>query len=392
MCYNNYKGRDFMKDKINYKNLNELIQTGRILLKICLIVAIGSLVVLGFLILEKTQVIDFIFTILKIIFPLFIGLLVAWLFEPLISKLEKKKFSRLLSTIIVYISFLFFIILMIVLVVPEFVSQLKELIGQMPAFLSKAQDFITNFLSNFSESEFDIESIKTEISLQLENTINSLTTNSLTGILNGITNFLSEGFNVVLGILIGFYLSLGFNNVGSGVSAFVPRKYKGDLKTLLSELNEMARDYVSGTLFTSLIVAFLTFLGLVISGVGSPLLFAVFCGVTNIIPYFGPYIGGIPVIVVGFSVSPMCGFICLITIVLVQFVEGNIIHPLIVGKAIDLHPVIILIGLLIFEYFLGILGMILAAPIMGAIKIIFNFYNKKYQLIEKIKPDKLEVN
>lgn len=380
------------KDKINYKSLNELIQTGRILLKMCLIVAIGSLVILGFLILEKTKVVDFIFTILGIIFPLFIGLVVAWLFEPLILRLEKKKLSRLLSTIIVYVSFIFIIILMLLLVVPEFVSQLKELIGQMPAFLNKGQDFITNLFSNFGESEIDIESVKSEITMQLENFINSLTTNSLTGILNGITNFLTEGFNVVLGILIGFYLSLGFNKVSNGVGSFVPKKYKSELKGLLEELNEMARDYVSGTLFTSLIVAFLTFLGLVISGVGSPLLFAVFCGITNIIPYFGPYIGGIPIIIVGFSVSPMCGLICLITIILVQFVEGNIIHPLIVGKAIDLHPVVILIGLLVFEYFLGILGMILAAPIMGAIKIIFNFYNKKYQFVEKIKPNKLEVN
>lgn len=380
-----------MREKINYKNLNELIQIGKILLKICLIVAIGSLVVLGFLILEKTQIINFIFTILGIIFPLFIGLLVAWLFEPLILRLEKKNLSRALSTTIVYLGFILVFSLLLVLVVPEFISQLKELIGQAPAFLGKAKDFITNIFNNFSGSDFDIETIKSELTLQIENFVNNLTTNSLTGVIDGVTTVITEGFNVILGILIGFYLSLSFNKVGHGISSFVPFKHKTDLKNLLHELNEMARDYVSGTLFTSLIVAFLTFLGLVISGVGSPLLFAVFCGVTNIIPYFGPYIGGIPVIIVGFSVSPLCGLICLITIILVQFVEGNIIHPLIVGKAIDMHPVTIVIGLLIFEHFLGIVGMILAAPIMGALKIIFNFYNDKYQFIEKIKPNKLEV-
>lgn len=381
-----------MREKINYKNLNELIQTGRILLKVCLVVAIGALIILGFLILEKTQVFNFIFTILGIMFPLFVGLLVAWLFEPLILKLEGKKLSRTLSTVIVYLAFILICALLIVLVVPEFVSQLKELISQMPAFLSKGKDFLANLFSNFSGSEFDIETIKSELTGQLENLVNSITTNSLNGVLNGITSFLTEGFNVVLGLLIGFYLSLGFNKVGNGIDSLIPRKHKTEVKALLGELNEMARDYVSGTLFTSLIVAFLTFLGLIISGVGSPLLFAVFCGVANIIPYFGPYIGGIPVIVVGFSVSPMCGIICAITILIVQFVEGNIIHPLIVGKAIDMHPVAILIGLLIFEYFWGIFGMILAAPIMGALKIIFNFYNKKYQFVDKIKPNKLEVN
>ena len=380
------------KEKLNVKNLNELIQTGRILLKICLIVAIGSLIVLGFLILEKTQILNFVFTILKVIFPLFIGLLVAWLFEPLIKKLEGKNLSRLLSSIIVYISFILIFVLLLILVVPEFVSQLKDLIGQAPAFLAKANDFITNMFANFNDVEFDVNTIKSQITGFIEGIVNNLTTNSLSTVLNTVTNFISEGFSVVLGLLIGFYLSLGFSKVGSTINAFIPFKHKDEITKLLGELNEMARDYVSGTLFTSLIVAFLTFLGLVISGVSSPLLFAVFCGVTNIIPYFGPYIGGIPVIIVGFSISPLCGIICLVTIILVQFIEGNIIHPLIVGKAIDMHPVTIVIGLLVFEHFLGILGMILAAPIMGALKIIFNFYNKKYKFVDKIKPNKLEVN
>lgn len=388
------KDKDVIKDKekLNVKNLNELVQTGRILLKLCLVVAIGSLIVLGFLILEKTQIFKFIFTILKIIFPLFIGLLVAWLFEPIIKKLQTKNLSRLLSTIITYVVFILIIILLLVLVVPEFVSQLKELIGQAPGFLAKANDFITNMFKNFNNTEVDINTIKTQITGFLEGIVDNLTTNSLSVVINVITSIFTEGFTVVLGLLIGFYLSLSFDKVGNGISAFIPFKHKGELKKLFDELNEMARGYVSGTLFTSLIVAFLSFLGFVISGVSSPLLFAIFCGVTNIIPYFGPYIGGIPVVVVGFSISPLCGIICLITVILIQFVEGNIIHPLVVGKAIDMHPVTIVIGLLVFEYFWGILGMILAAPIMGALKIVFNFYNKKYKLVDRIKPNKLEVN
>lgn len=379
-------------DKLNIKNLNELIQTGRVLLKICLVVAIGSLIVLGFLILEKTQILNLLFSVLKVIFPLFIGLLVAWLFEPLIKKLETKKISRLWSSIIVYVSFILIIILLVVLVVPEFVSQLKDLIGQSPAFLAKANDFITNMFSNFQDVEFDVNTIKTQITGFLEDIVNSLTTNSLTMVINTVTSFISESFSVLLGLLIGFYLSLDFTKVTQTLGHLIPFKHKEEARSLLKDLNEMARGYVSGTLFTSLIVAFLTFLGLVIAGVSSPLLFAIFCGITNIIPYFGPYIGGVPVVIVGFAISPLCGVICLITIVLVQFVEGNIIHPLIVGKAIDMHPVVIVIGLLIFDYFGGILGMILAAPIMGALKIIFNFFNKKYNFVEKIKPSKLEVN
>ena len=90
-----------MKEKLNYKNLNELIRMGRILLKILLVVAIVGLVILGFAILEKTQIFGFIGTICKLLLPLFLGLGIAWLFEPMIKKLEGKKLSRGFSTTIV---------------------------------------------------------------------------------------------------------------------------------------------------------------------------------------------------------------------------------------------------------------------------------------------------
>ncbi len=154
----------------------------------------------------------------------------------------------------------------------------------------------------------------------------------------------------------------------------------------------MARGYVSGTLFTSLAVAFFTFIGLIISGISSPLLFAIFCGITNIIPYFGPYIGGIPTVIVAFSISPMCGIIAMLTVIIVQFVDGNIINPIVIGKATDIHPVTIVIGLLVFQHYFGILGMIIATPVIGAFKILFNFFNEKYHFIQMIKPTNNEQN
>lgn len=380
-----------MKEKMNFKNLNELIQTAKVLLKLGLVVAIGGLIVLSFYIIEKTQILNIILTILGIIFPLFIGMLTAWLFEPLIKKLEKKKVSRVLGTTIVYLSFVLVLVLLLWLVVPEFVEQLKELIGQVPGFLTKAQEFIASFFNKFQNSTIDVESIKAQLITKVEEFANNLSSDSLTSVINSITKFVSEGFNVLLGILIGFYLSLDFKKFSNSLSNLIPMKYRDDTSKLLENMDDMARGYVSGTLFSSLLVAFLTFLGLVIAGVSSPLLFAIFCGITNIIPYFGPYIGGIPVVVVAFSISPMCGIITLVTIVLVQFVEGNIIHPLVVGKAVDIHPVVVVLSLLVFEHFFGIIGMILATPIVGAIKILIVFLNEKYHFMNKIMPDKIEV-
>ena len=378
-------------DKLNYKNLNALIQTARVILKILLILSLCGIVIFGFIFLEKTQILNILGTIISICLPLFIGFGFAWLVEPMIKSLERKKLSRKLSTFIVYILFVLVLILLLVLVVPEFISQLRELIGQVPSFVADIKDFITNLFSKFKDSEIDINAIQTNIITQLENFATGLTNNSLSGIVNTITKIISSSATVILGIIIGLYFSLDFNKITSFIKSLIPKKHKEDGDRILHELNTMARGYVNGTLFTSLVVTFFTFVGLIISGIGSPLLFAIFCGITNIIPYFGPYIGGIPTIIVAFSISPMCGIIATITIVLVQTIEGNIINPIIVGRATDIHPITIVIGLLVFEHYFGIIGMIIATPVIGAIKILFNFFNEKYDLIEMIKSPKQKV-
>ena len=377
-------------DKIDYQNLNALIQTARVILKILLILSVCGIIIFAFIFLEKTQILNIIGTIISISMPLFIGFGFAWLVEPMIRYLERKKLSRKLSTFIVYVLFILVLVLLLVLVVPEFISQVRELIGQVPSFVSDIKNFITNLFEKFKDSEIDINTIQNNIITQLENFATNLTNNSLSGIVNAVTKILSSSATVILGIIIGLYFSLDFDKIQYHIKSWIPKKHKAEGDKLLHELNVMARGYVSGTLFTSLVVTFFTFVGLIISGISSPLLFAIFCGITNIIPYFGPYIGGIPTIIVAFAISPMCGIIATITIVLVQTIEGNIINPIIVGRATDIHPITIVIGLLIFEHFFGIIGMIIATPVIGAIKILFNFFNEKYGLIDLIKTPKAE--
>ena len=164
----------------------------------------------------------------------------------------------------------------------------------------------------------------------------------------------------------------------------IPFRFHDELSVLKQSFNTMLRSYVSGTLLSCFFVFIFTLIGLLFSGISSPLLFAIFCAITNIIPYFGPYIGGIPVVVVGFAINPVTGIICLATVIIVQFIDGNILNPIIVGKAVSLHPITIMLSLLVFEYFYGILGMILATPIVATIKIIFIHFNDKYHFMDKI--------
>ena len=372
------------KEKIDYEGLNSIINYGKVALKFLIIGLILGLIIFLFIILEKTELLKILITFLGLLVPLFAGWVLAWLVEPLIKVLERKNINRKLGTTIVYFIFIVIMILLIVLVVPEFINQLKELISQLPTYLSKVKDFISGLFNRFNTDALDIKSIQTDINNQLEKYVTDFTSNGLTGIVSVVTSILSSGLTVGLSLIIAFYFSLSFDKMTRKVNNTLPKNHRNEIINIFGQIGDMTRRYVNGTLFSSLIVTIFTFIGLLISGVSSPLLFAVFCGVTNIIPYFGPYIGGVPTVIVGFSISPFCGIVCLVTILLVQLIEGNVINPIIIGKATDMHPITIIIGLLVFGHFFGILGMVLATPVMGAIKILFNYFNQKYHLIERL--------
>lgn len=376
-----------MKDKnekIDYKTLNEVLRSGNILLKIFLTVSILSIIVLIIYLLDATSVLVTIGHVLGILSPLFIGLFLAWLLEPAINYFVKNKVNRKLATVVVYLILIFLIILILALIVPEFISQLNELIKKIPDFLSSINSFINDLFLNFSSSDFDLTGMKDNLIKSINNYVNNLTSNNLTGVVDKVGSSLKTLMDIFLGLLIAFYLSLDFRKVNKYLNIIVPKKYHQELNEIKHSLNEMLRSYVNGTLLSCLFVMILSLIGFLIAGISSPLLFAIFCAITNIIPYFGPYIGGIPVVIVGFAINPVTGIICLITVVLVQFLEGNILHPLIVGKAVSLHPITMMLSLLVFQYFFGILGMILAAPIVATLKILYNFLENKYHFMNKI--------
>ena len=376
-----------MKDKnekIDYKTLNEVLRSGNILLKIFLTVSILSIIVLIIYLLDATSVLVTIGHVLGILSPLFIGLFLAWLLEPAINYFVKNKVNRKLATVVVYLILIFLIILILALIVPEFISQLNELIKKIPDFLASINNFIDDLFQNFSSGDFDLTGMKDNLIKSINDYFNNLTSNNLTGVVDKVGSSIKTLMDIFLGLLIAFYLSLDFRKVNKYLNIIVPKKYHEELNEIKHSLNEMLRSYVNGTLLSCLFVMILSLIGFLIAGISSPLLFAIFCAITNIIPYFGPYIGGIPVVIVGFAINPVTGIICLITVVLVQFLEGNILHPLIVGKAVSLHPITMMLSLLVFQYFFGILGMILAAPIVATLKILYNFLENKYHFMNKI--------
>ena len=184
--------------------------------------------------------------------------------------------------------------------------------------------------------------------------------------------------------MIGFYLLYDFDKVNNRLYSFLPNDWKEGYKELTHRINTSLRSYVQGVLLVMLLVFLTQSIGLTLAGLEAPILFALFCALTDIIPYFGPYIGAIPAIIVGFTISPITGVFVIISILVVQLLENNFYQPLIMGHTMELHPVTIMLGLLIFQHFFGIIGMVIATPVIACLKVFVKFFNEKFGWMEKI--------
>ena len=182
-----------------------------------------------------------------------------------------------------------------------------------------------------------------------------------------LNNILSIVMNIVYSMIFGFYFLIKKNE--TSYFKFIPEELRCDIS---KNLRLYIRSIVLDTLFMFTILS-ITFS---ITGLSSPILFALFCAVTNIIPYIGPYIGGVPAIIIGLSKSFKLGIIITIIIMAVQSLENNIVQPMIVSKNVNLNPIYILIGIIIFSHFFGIIGMILSTPILLIIRSVYKYYKK----------------
>ena len=369
-----------MKDEINKRKINNLLTQGNRLLKLLYIMLIIMTIYIVTLIGDKLQIMPFIGKMLSILSPLFIGLVLAWLFNPLITWMQKHKIKRVFGALIVFIVLIGLLALMLVEIVPVIIEQVQTI------NFAKVTSDVQNWINNFTIEGIDLTSTKeaiikkiTEFASEFDAaSIISWITTTVSKIISGLGTFW-------LGLMVGFFLLIKFNEAPANLKLIIPTKYKKEVWGLLSRINYILNKFIRGTLYSSLIIFGATFIGLLILKVPAAIILAIFCAVTNVIPYIGPYIGAVPAIIIGFTVSPLTGILVIVILAVIQTIEGNILSPIIMGKTVKLSPVTILIGLLVFGYFLGMLGMIIATPIIAVIKEIILFYNEKYKffMVEK---------
>ena len=148
----------------------------------------------------------------------------------------------------------------------------------------------------------------------------------------------------------------------------------------VKELNETLSAYISSTIVDAVIIRIMSFIAMTIFKQPYSLLLAVFCGITNIIPYVGPFIGAVPAVIVGLFVSPFQALYMALSILVIQQLDGNVIKPLLFGKNMNMHPLTIILVLIGAGSVAGILGMLICIPVYAVIKTLVLNIRKIYLL------------
>ena len=370
-----------LEEVIDKKKINELVSLSKKFVNVAYIL----LIVLGIyaitILLKEWKLLSFFRTLISIISPLFIGLVVAWLVYPIVTYFTKKNLSRKLSTFIVYLLFLIIIGIILGMIFPLLSDQLTDFAKTIPQIIDSIKNWISDIFSNFKNIEgFDAEGVKNNLFANIEGYAGDLTSSLPTIIVNLVSVLFSGLGVVVVGLIIGFYILISFDNFGDALE-FLPENIKEDTQNVIEVVNKCLRRFVEGALIDSTLVFIISALCLWMVGLKAPLLFGLFCGITNVIPYAGPYIGGAPAVIVGFSQGMTTGLLTLLVIAIIQFIEGNFFQPVIMSKTTKLHPVTIMLGLLVFGYFWGIIGMVISTPIIAALKALFIYFENKYNFL-----------
>lgn len=347
---------------------------------------VGRGILLLFLIIYVGSLISWVFKPLIVVFQtLFIPIILAgflfYLLRPLVN-LMNKKLSKGISILILYLILISILVGVIIIIGPVLNAQFNSLTDNMPFIISEIQKGFINIqeLEIFQPYQLnqivDIEGLL----LQLGDMINQLSKN----LVSSIGSFIGVLANAVLVLVIVpfilFYMLRDGHKLESLILNTFNKKHGKQVQVILSDIDKTLSSYIQGQGIVCLCVGLLCFITFLIIGLDYALLLAVVAGVTNIIPYLGPWIGTIPAVIVALFKSPVTALLVIVLVVIIQQIESNLISPQIIGKKLQIHPIIIMFLILIAGRLAGLIGMILAVPIYAISRVLITHGFKMWKL------------
>lgn len=294
---------------------------------------------------------------------LVISFIISYSMRPFQKILTQRGMNRKVSAIVVILSIVVFILIVVAVLVPWIYSEGAAFVN----IFEKIQGYyeeITRDLIHVSENTF------------MKDIMGNLTVKIQVLLLTMVERFLQEVISIsddiflmfTMPVIVYFFLSDG-DNISRGIMKYIPFNNKYAIKRAVRHIDMVMERYIITQFELCGFIGVLTFIALTVCGVKYVVVLSLINAIFNIIPYFGPIIGAVPIIAISLIISPKKALIVTILLFVIQQIEGDIISPKIVGETVDSHPITILLLLIIGGSLGGIIGMILVIPIWVMLKI-----------------------
>ena len=328
--------------------------------------------------------------IIVILMPVIDGMVIAYLLTPLLNYFERKlikpfcnilpfklkpKPQRMCSIFVTMVVVFFGFYVFFAMVIPQISSSIMTIIEQFPTYVNTLTIWVSQILNDNPDFATFITDMINEYSVDLNNFFNTKIIPEINNVIMtvsmSVVSILKELWNLVIGIIISFYL-LGSKEKYAAqakkiVYAFFSLETANRFISNTRFANKTFGGFFVGKIIDSIIIGILCFICTSIMGTPFCVLISVIVGVTNIIPFFGPFLGAIPSILLILFIDPIQALYFLIFVLILQQVDGNIIGPKILGSSTGLSSFWVIFSITLFGGLLGIFGMIIGVPIFAII-------------------------
>ena len=321
--------------------------------------------------------------LIGILYPFIIGFAIAYLLNFILKFYEhtildnvqgssklKKGHKRSISLILTYLTAAGIFYLFVHFIVPQLIDSIMGLVNDVPMYVDNVTKLFDDVMKETNLSPEYTALIQEQMNKYI-NIIMDFAKEVIPVVGNTLKMIASSIWNIVLGIIISVYLLIDkeyFFAINRKITcALFSDKMASRIFELTHRTNEIFGKFLSGKIIESAIIGVLSFVVFSIFKIPYTLLISVIIGVTNIIPFFGPFIGAIPSFIIILFVSPTKALIFLILIFIIQQIDGNIIGPKILGDSIGISAFWILFAILVAGEFMGLVGMIIGVPVFAII-------------------------
>jgi len=310
--------------------------------------------------------------------PFLIGIFISLLISPIMMGVERKfKTPRIINIAIVYMFLIIILFIGFRIIIPYILTSINNMIVELPLYMKEAQIWINNSLTKSKFFNNTAPLIQGNIDSILGKTGQVLSKVS-SDILLYAVGITSNLFNLIIGITISVYALKDKEKIGLGFKrllyASTTRNRANNIIGIFKLSHNIFQSYLVGISVEAFIVGILAFLGLSLLHVKYALLLSIIIMITNVIPYFGPFIGAIPAITMTIIDDPIKAFWVAIFILVLQQLDGNIIGPKIMGDIVGLDPLWVISAILVGGAMFGFLGFFIAVPIAAVIRVILSKY------------------